>query len=421
MKNPELMPDMGENITLGLISQVIVKSGDRVAVGDPLVEVESEKVTLEVTASSAGIIEEIFITDGEEISPGKPLLVIVSESNNTDKGDITPDNTSSVAPATEVSAQITSCNNSTVQYGPARSKTLASNDSTVYAGPSARRLCRELGVPIDCIPGTAGHGRITVEDIKAYVRHNTSRQDRVTHSSLPDFSSLTGITREIRSNLARTTARNISNAWKQIPHAWIELTADITEVEALRKKHWRRQDNQTKISLTIYLLKVLGKIVKEFPFINACFDEETEELVLKTETHLGFAVDTPRGLLVPVVRNVDRLSLTQLAEEVETLTKAARSATIEPDQLRGSSMTISNLGSMGVKHLFPIVNWPEVAILGVGGISVEPVWKHGNFIPRSLLSLTLGFDHRVINGADAARFLGRIRQMVESPLLLTLS
>ncbi len=287
----------------------------------------------------------------------------------------------------------------------------------VYAGPSAFRLARELGVAIERVPASASSGRVSCSDIKLFVKQGN--QVKTTFQAPPPSrleETANVARREPLNGIAATTAANMARIWERIPHAWLQVNVDISDLERLRKS-WNDRAHE-KLSLSAFLIGALAETLKKFPKFNACYDEAAGELIYQGEINIGLAVDTPRGLLVPVIRRADRLSIGKIAAQINEFARAGRSNRLSPEHLRGGGMTLSNLGGMKIDSLFPLVNWPEVAILGAGATRIEPIWDGQKFAPRSTLNLLLGFDHRVINGADGARFLNQLQQVLVNPILL---
>jgi pyruvate dehydrogenase E2 component (dihydrolipoamide acetyltransferase) len=296
------------------------------------------------------------------------------------------------------------------------------------AAPGVRRLAREIGVEIDEVAGSGPDGRISEDDVKAHARSRLSGRGAGAEGAatpaampLPDFARWGAVDRQPLSNIRRTTAGRLSHAWQTIPHVTQFDKADITAMEELRRKY-REQVQKAGGSLTVtaMLVKVLATAVKQFPQFNASLDPGAGEIVYKQYVHVGVAVDTDRGLLVPVVRDADRKNITQIAVEVHQLAEKARARKLSLEEMSGGGITISNLGGIGGTAFTPIVNWPEVAILGVSRGIIEPVWRNGTFEPRQLLPLSLSYDHRVIDGADAMRFLRWVVDAIEQPFLLSL-
>ncbi len=299
--------------------------------------------------------------------------------------------------------------------------TVGKNSSgQAYAGPATRKLARELGVPLAQIQGTAPDGRIHRGDVKAFARRPLVAATAAAASpvkELPSFADMP-IRREPLTGIARATAENMHNAWQQIPHAWLQVRTDVSQLENTRQQ--LRADTGQRLSLNAFLIKGLALAMVRFPKFNACYDAKAQELVYKGEVNVGLAVDTPRGLLVPVIRHADRLGLDDISAQIAALAQTGRNNRLSLEQLRGGGMTLSSLGSMEIDSLCPLVNWPEVAILGAGQVRVEPVWDGSAFSPRQMLNLVLGFDHRVINGADGARFLQQLKRWLENPIRMAL-
>jgi pyruvate dehydrogenase E2 component (dihydrolipoamide acetyltransferase) len=299
--------------------------------------------------------------------------------------------------------------------------------ASIAAAPSARRLARELGVNIQEIQGSGAGGRISMDDVTAFARRLLSgagggRAATPSTAALPDFSHWGAVERKAMSGVRRTTAHRLTQAWTTVPHVFQHDRADITAVEALRKRLSKKAeaDGRSPITITAFLLKILGAALKKFPQANSSVDLQTDEIIYKHYVHIGVAVDTDRGLLVPVIRDVDKKDISQLADEVAHAAEKARNRKLSLDEMQGGSMSISNLGSLGGGPFTPIVNWPEVAILGVARARMEPVFIDGEFVPRFLMPLTLSYDHRVIDGADGVRMLRWIVEAIEQPALIWL-
>ncbi|HXE71093.1 MAG TPA: 2-oxo acid dehydrogenase subunit E2, partial [Candidatus Nitrosotenuis sp.] len=292
--------------------------------------------------------------------------------------------------------------------------------ASVPAAPSVRRVARELGLDIREIQGTGPGGRISIEDVKAHARQILQSRlasgpaTAAAPSPLPDFTRFGEVEFEPLSSVRRLTAESMARSWTQVPHVTQHDKADITELEEWRKGYSARVEGG-KLTVTAILIKVVAAALKVFPRFNSSLDLANQQIVLKKYCHIGVAVDTERGLLVPVVRHADRKGLGQIAAELGQLADKARTRKIGPDEMTGGCFTITNLGGIGGTSFTPIVNWPEVAILGVSRGTTEPVWRQGGFVPRLMLPLSLSYDHRVIDGADAARFLRWVCQALENP------
>jgi len=294
---------------------------------------------------------------------------------------------------------------------------------SVPAGPATRRLARELGVDLRQVTGSGPNGRLSEEDVREHVRQLASGAMGVTASgpmqapTLPDFERWGPVEKKPFEAVRRRTAEHMSLAWNLIPHVTQHDLADVTDLDAFR----RQQDGKgPKLTVTAFALKAAAIALREFPPFNSSLDLASGQLILKSYYHLGVAVDTERGLLVPVVRDVDRKSVTTLAQELADIAVKARDKKLTPDEMRGGTFTITNLGGIGGTGFTPIVNWPEVAILGMARSRLTPVVRDGKIEPRLMLPLCLSYDHRVIDGADAARFTRRLAELLEKPLVMLL-
>jgi pyruvate dehydrogenase E2 component (dihydrolipoamide acetyltransferase) len=301
------------------------------------------------------------------------------------------------------------------------------------AAPSVRRLARELGVEIALVTGSGPEGRISIEDVQLYVKNALANIQagggapaRV-ETPLPDFSKWGEVERKPMSNIRRKTAEHLGHAWSVIPHVTQHDRADITAVEGLRKRYAPQAEKAGgKLTMTAIALKIVAGALQRFPQFNSSIDIGRNEIIYKKSIHVGVAADTPRGLLVPVIRDVDRKGIFDLSKELAQASEKARGGKLGLDDMQGAGFTITNLGGIGGTSFTPIVNWPEVAILGVSRGTWEPVWRpasvedEGTFEPRLMLPLSLSYDHRVIDGADAARFLRWVCEAFEQPFVLSL-
>ncbi len=290
------------------------------------------------------------------------------------------------------------------------------------AAPSVRRLARELGVDIRGVAGSGPAGRISVDDVQAFVRSALAGGVPAgAPSALPDFSKWGDVERKPMSNIRRKTAEHLAHAWNAIPHVTQHDRADITALEALRKQYSPQAEKAGgKLTMTAIALKIVAAALAKFPQFNSSIDIARNEIVFKKSIHVGVAADTERGLLVPVIRDVDRKGIIQLAAELGAASEKARSGKLSLDDMQGGGFTITNLGGIGGTSFTPIVNWPEVAILGISRGAREPVYVNDGFEPRLMLPLSLSYDHRVIDGADAARFLRWVADAFEQPFVMSL-
>jgi pyruvate dehydrogenase E2 component (dihydrolipoamide acetyltransferase) len=475
------LPELGENVTAGDVVRVLVSPGDAVAKDQPVLELETDKATIEVPSSVAGTVKDVRVKQGERIKVGQVVLTVEDGAGATpskaaapaqdakpsgDKpkpqsaeaaaaGGLSQKATAESSPDTSASASTAAARKGADERDSGRAdQPEAQQTETVKpkrgevvdisrgarapqapapadempegpaapAAPSVRRLARELGVDIASVSGSGPGGRISMDDVQAYVRSALSTGGGgMPATPLPDFSKWGEVERKPMSNIRRKTAEHLGHAWNVIPHVTQHDKADVTAVEALRKQYAPQAEKAGgKLTMTAIALKVSAAALRKFPQFNASVDTSRNEIVFKSAVHIGVAVDTPRGLLVPVLRDVDRKGLVELSAELATLSEKARNGKLSLEEMQGGSFTITNLGGIGGTAFTPIVNWPEVAILGISRGSYEPVYNGQNFEPRLMLPLSLSYDHRVIDGADGARFLRWVADAFEQPFVLAL-
>ena len=418
------LPELGEGIDTGEIAGVLVQPGDSVAMDQPLVEIEFDKGIAEVPSTAAGAVRQIHVSVGDRVSAGHCIasLEVTDRSSNSlptsDTPPPLPDPSPSAQPGTTSLPPA-------VQPPTPAPVAVSAPGGMVPAAPSVRRLAREIGIDVSQVRGSGPGGRISEEDVKAHSRalNQTSATAPATSAMapLPDMSKWGEIERKPMSNVRRATAEHMSRSWATIPHATQFDRADVTELEVWRQQYGpRAQAAGGKLTPTAIILKVAASALKRYPKFNASVDVASKEIVYKRYCHIGVAVDTDRGLLVPVVRDVDGKNMIELAVELAQTAERARAGKLDIEEMRGGCFTISNLGGIGGDGLTPIVNAPEVAILGVARTRREPVWSDDGFSPRLMMPLALSYDHRLIDGADGARFLRWIAEALENPLLLAL-
>jgi pyruvate dehydrogenase E2 component (dihydrolipoamide acetyltransferase) len=436
------LPELGENIEGGDVLRLMVKAGDAIKKDQPVLELETDKATIEVPSSIDGVVKEIKVKAGEKVKVGQTILVVEAgaEAPSPSPAPKEAPATASQAPVPDPApapvkrpAQVVEMTRP--QPSPSKDMATASarhapaaaaDTSAIPAAPAARRLARELGVNIQDIQGSGPAGRISMDDVTAYARRllqaGGGAGKPAAAASLPDFSAWGAVERKPMSGVRRTTAHRLTQAWNTVPHVFQHDRADITTMEVLRKRLSKKAEaeNRAPITITAFLMKTLAVALKKFPQMNSSVDLAAEEIIYKQYVNLGVAVDTDRGLLVPVIRDVDQKDLGQIADEITQAAEKARTRKLSLEDMQGASMTISNLGSLGAGAFTPIVNWPEVAILGVARARMEPLFADGAFVPRLMMPLTLSYDHRVIDGADGARILRWIVEAVEQPALLWL-
>jgi len=433
------IPELGENITSAQVSKVIVKTGDKVFADQIILEIETDKATVEVPTEIGGIVKEVNVKDGDKVSVGTIALLIengewrIENEKKIDSAKITSDIT--LQTEKDNSFQLAIHNS---QFSIPKDHTHLPqavvvprniNKVVVPAAPSVRRFAREIGIEISNITGTGNHERISIEDIKAYAKKLNQQLQKgeviggvaFPKETLPDFSKWGEVEHQPMSNIRRKTAEHLSFAWATIPHVTQFDKADITELENLRKQFGKKvEEAGGKLTVTGILLKVIASAMKVFPQFNSSVDMERSEVIYKKYINIGIAVDTDRGLLVPVIRDVDKKNITELSVELNEISKKARDKKLSLEEMQGGCFTISNLGGIGGTYFTPIVNSPEVAILGVSRAEFEQVYINGDFKPRLMLPLSLSYDHRIIDGADGIRFLRWVINALENPFLLSL-
>jgi pyruvate dehydrogenase E2 component (dihydrolipoamide acetyltransferase) len=396
------------------VKEVKVKPGEKVKVGQTIFVVDENgagagAAAKEEVAVSSKPAAEAPPSKADESKPEPPK----QEKRKADVVEMKP---SKQAPAPAATAA----------PKPAE-QARAGDAASIPAAPSARRLARELGVNIQDIQGSGPGGRISMDDVTAFARRLLSgaggaRTAAAPAETLPDFGKWGAVERKPMSGVRRTTAHRLTQSWNTVPHVFQHDRADITGVEALRKRLSKKSEAEGRapITITAFLMKTLAAALKKYPQMNSSVDLAADEIIYKQYVHIGVAVDTDRGLLVPVIRDVDQKDIYQIADEIAQAAERARNRKLALDDMQGGSMTISNLGSLGGGAFTPIVNWPEVAILGVARARMEPVYSDGEFVPRFLMPLTLSYDHRVIDGADGVRILRWIVEAIEQPALIWL-
>ncbi len=398
------IPDIGGSTQVDVI-EILVKEGDQITIDTPLVTLESDKASMEIPSPVSGTITRIKLKVGDKVSEGDLILLAKT------MGDI------SEPPKEEVKASIAEPAISSmpvVMTDSVKSQSVfvaeADNNTIVFAGPAVRRVAREFGVNLSEVKGSGRKGRITKEDVQAYVKARLSEQPVAGSFVLPaspviDFSQFGEIETKPLNKIKKLTGMNVHRSWVTIPHVTQFDSADITEIEAFRKSEAEQtKDKGYKLTLLAFVCAVVAKALREYPQFNASLDATGANLIYKKYYNIGIAVETPNGLVVPVIKNVDQLSVTEVAMEMGRLSVKARDKGLMPADMTGGCFTISSLGGIGGTSFTPIVNSPEVAILGLSRSEIKPVYQNGAFQPRLMLPLSLSYDHRVIDGAEAARF-----------------
>lgn len=425
------LPEISENVDAADVIDVLVSPGDAIRKNDPVIEIETEKATVEVPSPYEGTVIEIMVKKGDTIKVGSVILTIEigQQEGKQPRGEKNRNEAGAAQTKRKKADGAAGAGDDEPPSGikeekekPAETPRPEPAEEPAPAAPSVRRLARELGVDIHKVtPGGPG-GRITDSDVKRYVKKRFSRGDIAGDmpERLPDFSKWGEIERKPLSKIRTVIAENMKKTWRIIPHVNHFDKADITRLEAFRKKYNSAHDKSEKLTITGIMIKILASAVKVFPHCNASIDTEKNEIIIKHYVHIGIAVDTERGLLVPVLRNADTKSIARISREIIDLAARTREKKIRPEELEGGTITISNLGGIGGTNFTPLIYHPQAAIIGVSTASYEPFYENGTFQPRLMLPLSLSYDHRIIDGADAARFLRWIVDAIENPLLISL-
>jgi pyruvate dehydrogenase E2 component (dihydrolipoamide acetyltransferase) len=486
------LPELGENIASGDIVRVLVHAGDTVQHDQTVLELETDKATIEVPSSVSGVIKELRVKPGDKVKVGATILVVDEQAG----ADVPPPDPKAGGPnvasaraaapivdeatteggqATEAQVKPRSVDAADTRGRQEREQGLGEVDESrgaggrqgaaqgeraqgegapvpqapqkpgpgrvldinagrgpqqpsaagsVPAAPSTRRYARELGLDIAQVPGSGPGGRISVEDVKTQARaviSGAAAGAPMRGVALPDFTKWGDVERQPMRAIRRKTAERMASAWSTVPHVTQGDKADITDLEQLRQKYAKRVEAAGgKLTITAIALKVIASALKVFPQFNTSIDVANEEVVFKKYIHIGVAVDTEAGLLVPVIRDVDRKNIVQLSTELQGIADKAKARKLSLEEMEGGSFTISNLGGIGGTYFTPIVNVPEVAILGMSRSVTEPVWRDGQFVPRLMMPLSLSYDHRIIDGADAIRFVRWVCEALEQPFVMSL-
>jgi pyruvate dehydrogenase E2 component (dihydrolipoamide acetyltransferase) len=444
------LPELGENVVKGDVVRVLVSVGDVIKKDQPLIELETDKATIEVPSSVAGKVTDVRMKAGDKVKIGQVMVVLEEGADAVAKpapaAPAPPAPATSARPADDAgkvvditSARPSAKTESAPKVEPAGARPAAAalrSDgqagrvsselaAPVPAAPSVRRFARDLGVDIASVRGSGPGGRINQDDVQQFVKAQmTGGSARVASpvgEALPDFTKWGAVDVKPMSGIRRKTAQHLSYAWQTIPHVTQNDKADITALEAFRKTYGPRVERAGgKLTVTAILVKVCAIAIDRFPQFASSVDMANETLIFKQYRHIGIAADTPSGLLVPVIRDANKKTITEIAVEIGALSQKAREKKLTLDEMTGGCFTISNLGGIGGTSFTPIVNAPEVAILGVSRGGLEPVWKDGAFVPREMLPLSLSYDHRVIDGADAIRFVRFIAEALEQPMAILL-
>ena len=464
-----LLPDLGEGIHEAQVLNLKIKEGDTVKEDQMIMEVETDKAAVEIPVPFSGVVSKLYVQQGQTVKVGQPLLAVDGGGAPAPSKASPPAAAASrPAPAVRAEASRPAPQRAPAPQAPVRpihaqigesvsaprpapapariaAEAPARRGATpIPAAPAIRRLAREMNVDLGEVHGTGPGGRIVREDLERYriagptgtgvgpARSEPAPAPRLAPTvsddgarpsapsdSLPDFSQWGPIRREPITQIRKTIARQMVRSYTLIPHVTHCDTADVTDLESFRKQHGEVfNEKGTKLTLTTFIVKAVAGALQQFPQLNCSFDDQANEIVYKDYVHIGIAVDTPRGLVVPVIRDCDRKSLLRITKDLNDVAERARAAKFDIAELRGGTFTITNVGPLGGTFVTPMINYPEVAILGLGRMSRQAVVRNDQIVPRMILPLSLSFDHRVIDGADAARFVRSIIGYLENPLNL---
>ena len=467
------LPELGEDIDEADVLKVLVAEGDTIALEQALLEIETEKATLDVPSSVVGVVTKIHVSEGDTIKPGQLILSVsevgaaaaapASETPAPEAAapeaapeEVVAEPVTEAAPV-EAEAEVAEPAVATEaeatpepEAAPAPVATsevepppVVAEGQAIFASPAVRKFAREIGLDLGAVSGSGPGGRISEEDVKQQARRlmaglgsggGTSEAAATGAAAssggsvlyepreLPDFTQFGGVRRERLSRLRRTVARNMTQAWTEIPHVTLQRSADITEMEELRQRY--KGDAKAaggNLTISVFILKILAAALKAQPLLGTSLDMETHELIYKDYVNIGVAVDTERGLVVPAIRNVDEKNIIDLSVELNEMAERARTNKLTLDDSRGGMFTLTNLGSLSTGYFSPIINPPEVGVLGVGRAQWTPVLdENKEWEPRLLMPMSLSHDHRVVDGADGARFMQWIVDAIDNPMLLAL-
>lgn len=446
-----VIPELGENIQSATIVKVLIKPGDVVQQDQSVLELETDKATIEVPSDVSGKVVEVKVNEGDQVEIGQLVFTVDADG----AAATAPEEKKEAQPApvveTSAPAEIPAPAEAPVTAPVIEEQVAApapvvpvvntpaagpkvipvENQPPILqnaapAAPSVRRLAREIGVDVNQVKGTGPGGRILLDDVKLHSKLMHQQRNEAQHiraeqhqQPLPDFSKYGDVETVAMSNIRQKTAEHLSHAWHTVPHVTQFDKADITQLEEFRKSYAKTAEKfGVKLTVTAILVKIISSAMKTFPQFNASVDMQNKTIVYKKYFNIGIAVDTEFGLIVPVIKNADRMNIIEISKEINALAEKARNKKVGVADLQGGCFTITNLGGIGGTSFTPIVNSPEVAILGVSKGSIEPVYINGKFEPRLMLPLSLSYDHRIIDGADGIRFLRWVIEALENPMKL---
>ncbi|MCF8235739.1 MAG: 2-oxo acid dehydrogenase subunit E2 [Bacteroidales bacterium] len=431
------LPEIAENVDTATVLSLLVSEGDTIEKEQNVAEMESDKATFDLPSEIAGTVKEIKVSEGDDVKVGDVVLTVETDEEGEEKEkeeegkeeekegkeeEVKAEEKKKIAEKEKEEKKEKGKEEKEEEVEAEKEKEPEFKGKEVPASPSVRRLARELGVDIHKVEGTGPADRITSDDVKSFAKEAVQKSDQkgiaTDDYQLPDFSKYGEIEKKPMDSIRKRTAKNMQASWQTIPHVFQFDKADVTELEHFRKKYGKQVEKEGgKLTVTAIMLKIAASALETFPGFNASLDLKNKEIIYKKYINIGVAVDTERGLLVPVIREVDKKSITELSVELGEVAEAARNKKIKPDQLQGGNIAISNLGGIGGTNFTPIIYRPNVAIIGMSRTVTEPVYIDGEFKPRMMLPLSLSYDHRLIDGAEAARFLRWLCEALENPLL----
>lgn len=423
----KLTTDLAE----GSVTEINVKIGDSIDTETVLASISADKVDLDINSEEVGTVQAINIKKGDKVNGGQVLFVIETAADTSAKAEAPKVETPQVAPETPkveaapvvVAAPIVA----KVEIPVQQDSEVAERSRSAHITPLARRRAESLGIDVNLVKSNSSSGRVFVEDVLEYAKAQLAKPQTtvvagggIAHKPLPDFSKYGKTEVVAMTNVGKATAENMSYAWQTIPHAWISEKADITKLEAMRQQYKERVKSAGgSLTLTAIITKAVATLLHRYPTFNCSVDMERHEIVFKDFVNIGVAVDTERGLMVPVIKNADKKGFTEIAKDLSELSARTRDKKNKADDFDGGTFTISNIGGIGGTHMVSIINPPQVAILAVTAAQTEAVWNGQAFEPRQIMQMTVGFDHRAVNGADTARFLRDLKEMLEDPFLMS--
>ncbi|HQL94127.1 MAG TPA: 2-oxo acid dehydrogenase subunit E2 [Candidatus Hydrogenedentes bacterium] len=427
------LPELGENVASGTLGKLLVKVGDVVAEGQNVLEIETDKAVAEIPSGVAGKITEIRVREGAAVRPGDVVFLVETDAAQAAAPAPEPAAQPAPAPVAEAPKPATPAQPVSPPVQPVAAAVPAGavpRPGLVRAAPSVRAKARELGVDLNEVPTADPSGRVTLQEVLAFAQGSAAPAAAAQAEEAPAPSAPAapppsaapgGTTVEPFSAIRRKTAEHMTECWTTIPHVTHFDKADVTGLEELRKKYGKKVEAAGgKLTITSFVLKALPGVLKRFPKFNASLDMAGQQAVYKHFYNIGVAVDTPNGLLVPVIKDADKKSIVEMSVELGELAAKARERKLALENMQGGTFTVTNLGGLGGHAFTPIINAPETAILGMSRAVMEPVWANGQFVPRLMLPFSLSYDHRLIDGADAARFLRRLIEVLEQPWILFL-